>query len=65
MEKSKEKKTEKSERSGGHEKPLSLYPMTFEEAIKKLAKKPPVKNKEKEKGAILKIKKSKAQVQGR
>ena len=46
MEKPKEKRIEKSEKKG-NEKLLSLFPLSFEEAIKKLAKKPPGKKKEK------------------
>jgi hypothetical protein len=38
-----DKSKENLPKKSGHEKPLSLYPMTFEEAIKKLAKKPPGK----------------------
>jgi hypothetical protein len=47
--KNSDKSKENLPKKSGHEKPLSLYPLTFEEAIKKLAKKPPGKEKKSDK----------------
>jgi hypothetical protein len=45
-----EKSEKPKEKKSGNEKPLSLYPLSFEEAVKKLVKKPPGKEKRPKKG---------------